>query len=161
MVSNNYSQNDVEMMRLAIAQARKCTDVSTAYNVGAVIIDKDGQILSTGYSRQFPGNTHAEQCALMALQSTADSSEQLAEALKNAIMYTTMEPCSKRLSGNVPCVQRILDCGIRKVFVGIMEPPNFVECSGVEELENAGVTVVHVTELEQECKHLNSHLVED
>ncbi|KAJ1719289.1 hypothetical protein LPJ53_005925, partial [Coemansia erecta] len=149
------------LMRLAIEQALKCTDVDTAYNVGAVITGKDGQILSTGFSRQLPGNTHAEQCALMALQNTANSDEQFADTLKNATMYTTMEPCSKRLSGNVPCVKRILGSGIGKVFVGIMEPPNFVECSGVEELETAGVTVVHISELEQECKSLNSHLIKD
>ncbi|KAJ2786047.1 hypothetical protein GGI15_001714 [Coemansia interrupta] len=161
MVSSNYSQKDVEVMRLAIEQALECTNVSTAYNVGAVITDKDGQILSTGYSRQLPGNTHAEQCALTNLQRTITTGEILGDTLQNAVMYTTMEPCSKRLSGNVPCVRRILDSGIKRVFVGVMEPPNFVECSGVEELETAGVTVIHIAELEQECKKLNSHLVKD
>jgi hypothetical protein len=51
-----------------------------------------------------------------------------------------MEPCSKRLSGNGPCVQRILATRepgdgtsryrIARVYVGAMEPKNFVACEG-------------------------------
>ncbi|KAJ1644512.1 hypothetical protein J3B02_000224 [Coemansia erecta] len=151
-----YTPRDVELMKMAIEQGRKCTSVDTAYNVGAVIVDSKGKVISTGYSRQFPGNTHAEQCALMTLEEKFG--ENLDKVLENATMYTTMEPCSKRLSGNVPCVQRILNTKIKKVVVGVMEPPNFVQCTGTEELLNHSVDIVHVTELENECKDLNKHL---
>ena len=64
-------------------------------------------------------------------------------------MYTTMEPCSIRLSGNLPCCQSILSTlrrpepssgskagagvGVRitRVYVGAMEPENFVQCEGM------------------------------
>jgi pyrimidine deaminase RibD-like protein len=56
-------------------------------------------------------------------------------------MYTTMEPCSKRVSGNSPCVARILatrdygnsraGCKVIRVYVGAMEPSNFVNCEGI------------------------------
>ncbi|ORX66731.1 hypothetical protein DL89DRAFT_305234 [Linderina pennispora] len=145
-----YTQQDIAFMRMAIAEARNCTSVESAYNVGAVITDGT-QVLSTGYSRQFPGNTHAEQCALMAL---ADKNISTA----NTTMYTTMEPCSTRLSGNVPCVKRVLNAKIARVFVGVAEPPNFVHCTGIEELRNHGVQVIVISELEDECKALNCHL---
>ncbi|KAJ2302548.1 hypothetical protein IWW55_003365 [Coemansia sp. RSA 2706] len=145
-----YSDQDVQLMRQAIEQGAKCTSVDTAYNVGALITDQNGTVLSTGYSRQLPGNTHAEQCALQAIDPETD--------LTGTIMYTTMEPCSKRLSGNLPCVQRILNAGIKKVFVGVCEPPNFVQCTGVSELKQHGVEVVHVDEVEEECQKLNRHL---
>ncbi|KAJ2496222.1 hypothetical protein GGH96_005990 [Coemansia sp. RSA 1972] len=145
-----YTERDVELLRQAIEQAKLCTSVDSAYNVGAIIADQNGSVLSKGYSRQLPGNTHAEQCALDTLDKTQD--------LRSATLYTTMEPCSKRLSGNTPCVQRILDAGIMRVVVGVREPPNFVQCTGVELLEQQGTSVVFITELETECRQLNQHL---
>ncbi|KAJ2899460.1 hypothetical protein IWW38_000981 [Coemansia aciculifera] len=153
MSAKSYSSRDVELMRMAIDAAKQCTNVETAYNVGAVICSSDKtRVLSTGYSRQYPGNTHAEECALMSLPKNI--------SLKDAVMYTTMEPCSQRLSGKLPCVARILESGrIAKVFVGVREPPNFVlQCTGMEELAKRGVHVVHVDELETECRLLNKHL---
>ncbi|KAJ2439855.1 hypothetical protein GGF42_007821 [Coemansia sp. RSA 2424] len=149
-MDKQYSDRDVELMRMAIDAAKKCTSVSTAYNVGAVIASSDKtQVLSTGYSRQLPGNTHAEECALTNRHYIP----------RGCVMYTTMEPCSRRLSGNTPCVTRILNSSkIAKVFVGVREPSNFVQCTGMEELARHGVDVVHIAELEQECQKLNQHL---
>ncbi|KAJ2611540.1 hypothetical protein H4S08_003117 [Coemansia sp. RSA 1365] len=148
-----YTKKDVELMRKAIECGMKCTSVESAYNVGAVIVDKNGNVISTGYSRQYPGNTHAEQCALMSLKDNPNKM-----LLSEAYMYTTMEPCSKRLSGNVPCLTRILESGIKKVYFGVKEPPNFVNCSGIEQLVKHGVQAVHIKELEDECRQLNRHL---
>ncbi|KAJ2784854.1 hypothetical protein H4R18_000888 [Coemansia javaensis] len=148
-----YTAADVAMMQRAIACGRQCTSVERAYNVGAVIASGAGAVLSSGYSRQLPGNTHAEQCALEALPAGA-----AAAGLEDATMYTTMEPCSTRLSGNTPCVQRILDAGIRRVCYGVREPPTFVDCRGVQLLAAAGVRVVHVAEAEADCRKLNAHI---
>lgn len=137
--------SNFEFMKMAIAQAKLCQPVDTAYNVGAVLTTKDGQLLSTGYSRELPGNTHAEQCCLM----------KLAQVPEDAAIYTTMEPCSRRLSGNEPCVSRLLKAKISKVYVGVREPTKFVEnCTGIEQLREAGVEVVCMEELEDECRAL-------
>ncbi|KAJ2817295.1 hypothetical protein FBU31_006274 [Coemansia sp. 'formosensis'] len=152
-MAKNYSTRDVELMRKAIDEGKKCIGVDTAYNVGAVIASGDKQhVLSTGYSRELPGNTHAEQCALMKI------AEREEIVPNTAVMYTTMEPCSKRSPGNAPCVKRVLESGIRLVYVGVREPPIFVQCTGIEELTDNGVQVVHIAELEAECKALNLHL---
>ncbi|KAJ2710333.1 hypothetical protein H4R19_003798 [Coemansia spiralis] len=150
----DYSERDVELMQAAIECGKQCSSVDSAYNVGAVIADADGAVVSTGYSRQLPGNTHAEQCALLAL------AERQVGVPAGAALYTTMEPCSRRLSGNTPCVRRILDAGIRRVFIGAMEPPNFVHCTGAADLEQQGVHVVHIAVLEDACRQLNRHLAE-
>ena len=66
---------------------------------------------------------------------------------KNTILYTTMEPCSKRLSGNRTCTERILRLAsrIRVVYVGIKEPGVFIaENIGRSILEDAGVEVKYV-----------------
>jgi len=67
---------------------------------------------------------------------------------KNTVLYTTMEPCNKRLCGNRTCVERIirLNGAIKVVYVGIKEPEVFVgENTGMKRLEEAGIRV-HIVE---------------
>jgi pyrimidine deaminase RibD-like protein len=130
------SDQHLARMNLALTEAKKCTPTSTAFCVG-------GDIISTGYSREHPGNTHAEQVCLDKLQGSVP---------EGAVLYTTMEPCSERLSGNKPCANRILENGnIRTVYVGVVEPGTFVENTGRAKLEEAGVGYVLVPGLEKEC----------
>jgi pyrimidine deaminase RibD-like protein len=133
-------------MLVALNEARKATPVPSAFCVGAVIVDPStGKVLSTGYSRELPGNTHAEACALDKLPPTA------LEAVDGADMYTTMEPCSVRLSGNTPCVTRILGAGIKRVYVGVEEPKDFVLCEGTRLLREKGVEVINVSDYAEAC----------
>jgi tRNA pseudouridine synthase 8/2,5-diamino-6-(5-phospho-D-ribitylamino)-pyrimidin-4(3H)-one deaminase len=131
-------------LRLALSEAQKCVPTPTAYCVGAVLVGSDGRVLSTGYSRELPGNTHAEQCALDKLLPLAP--------LDGSVLYTTMEPCSERLSGNKPCLFRILEAGgIGTVYVGVKEPATFVKENIAEKvLGERGVSYVHVPGLEKE-----------
>lgn len=120
-----------------------------APSLGCIIVSPSGTVLSSGYSRELPGNTHAEQCAIDKIGSPTASGP----LLQGASLYTTMEPCSVRLSGNVPCVKRILDTGISTVYVGVEEPRDFVECEGTRMLREAGKRVILVDDdkLSQEC----------
>jgi len=70
----------------------------------------------------------------------------------DTVLYTTMEPCSKRLSDNKPCVDRIVEAKkIRKVYVGVSEPEKFVEeNNGRRVLETAGIQYEYVPGLERE-----------
>ena len=52
-----------KFMEMAIEEAEKCGETQTQFNVGCVLVH-NGQVISTGHSRELPGNTHAEQCAL-------------------------------------------------------------------------------------------------
>ncbi|KAJ3286915.1 hypothetical protein HK104_008837 [Borealophlyctis nickersoniae] len=127
---------DESYMRLSIDQSRLSIPVDTAYCVGATLV-KDGKVLSTGYSRELPGNTHAEECCLLKLDDQTQA--------RGATMYTTMEPCGERLSGKTPCAQLLLDAGIARVVMGIEEPRKFItDCSGAALLRGKGVRVDHV-----------------
>ena len=105
-------------MEYALEQARLSPQATTKFCVGAVLVDADkNKILSTGYSMELPantpadlGNTHAEQyCFIKVAQKHSLLEDQIGEVLpKNTVLYTTMEPCNKRLSGNRTCVERIL-----------------------------------------------------
>jgi pyrimidine deaminase RibD-like protein len=143
---------DKQFLRLALDEARKCIPTPTAYCVGCLIVDPATHaILATGYSRELPGNTHAEENALTKLSQSIQSKGKLTDL----DMYVTMEPCSERLSGNKPCTDRILEAGglIRRVVLGVREPDTFVRCVGVEKLQENGILVERNDdeELEAEC----------
>lgn len=141
-------------MRRALDLAKKSEPKPTNYRVGALMINLSTSTVScTGYTLELPGNTHAEQCCLLKLSQEHGTTE---EGLSDANMtphalYTTVEPCSKRLSGNMPCVERILRQKewIKKVYVGVTEPDTFVTAnSGRKMLQEAGIEVIHVGGLE-------------
>lgn len=139
----------------ALQLASKCEGTTAAFSVGCVItVTSTGEVLSTGYSRQEPGNTHAEEVALANLmhgEPALPSSPSL-----HLDLYTTMEPCSERLSKKAPCVQRMLDFNkaaytfqgkameIVRIFQGVQEPEDFVKCVGTLRLESEGFQVATV-----------------
>ncbi|CDO96473.1 unnamed protein product [Kluyveromyces dobzhanskii CBS 2104] len=136
-------------MELAIDEARKCGETQTAFNVGALLVNGEN-IISTGYSRELPGNTHAEQCALDKYSSENENSM----VPQGTVLYTTMEPCSLRLSGNLPCVERIIrtEGAIKTVFVGVMEPDIFVKNNvSYQKLLQHGIDYILIPGYEKEC----------
>ena len=71
--------------------------------------------------------------------------------LAHADIYTTMEPCSIRTSGLAPCADAVIAAGIKRCFIGVGEPDDFVNCEGAQKLKAAGVEVVWLEGLEKEC----------
>ncbi|OTA92892.1 hypothetical protein M434DRAFT_396187 [Hypoxylon sp. CO27-5] len=143
-------------IKFALSLATKSPPKPTNYRVGAVVVDTTtNEILATGYTLELPGNTHAEQCCFEKLaEKHGVPASRLGEVLPNDVaLYTTVEPCSQRLSGNLPCVDRILAIGnkIKTVYVGVYEPEKFVSVnSSKQKLEVAGIGFVHVGGLEKE-----------
>jgi pyrimidine deaminase RibD-like protein len=146
----------IEYMRKALDLARQSPPKPTNYRVGALLVDaKTNTVLATGYTLECAGNTHAEQSCLIKLSEAHKiTEEELGSILpEETVLYTTVEPCFKRLSGNLPCVQRILRLGtaIKIVYVGVKEPEKFVgENTGRKQLEDAGIKVVLVEGMEKE-----------
>ncbi|KAF2021057.1 cytidine deaminase-like protein [Aaosphaeria arxii CBS 175.79] len=148
-------------MRLALSQAHESPPKPSNFRVGALLVDADtGAILSQGYTLELQGNTHAEQCCLMKFSREHDlPEERVGEALPpNTVIYTTMEPCNLRLSGNLPCADRIIRTknkdgknAIQKVYLGVKEPEKFVgENQGRTKLEDNGIECIHVPGLEED-----------
>jgi pyrimidine deaminase RibD-like protein len=137
-------------MDYALEQARKSPSKPTNFRVGAILLDADtNTIIATGYTLELPGNTHAEQtCFMKVAEQHKVLEEKIGEMLPtNTVLYTTVEPCNKRLSGNLTCVERILRLGnaVKVVYVGVKEPEKFVgENLGRARLENVGIKVEHV-----------------
>jgi pyrimidine deaminase RibD-like protein len=147
-------------LRYALSLARLSSPKPTNFRVGALLVDAEtNSILATGYTLELPGNTHAEQCCFAKLANKHSIPEaRLGEVLPlSTVLYTTMEPCNFRLSGNEPCVKRILQtrehgrAGVRTVICGVQEPEKFVgENQGRKVLEENGFEVLFVTDLQEE-----------
>ena len=160
MKSGNPQTSDtvdhLAYLRIALNLAKKSPPRSTNFRVGALLVSQslETPIFSTGYTLELPGNTHAEQCCLNKFMDSRgiQTVEELQEELPtDTVLYTTLEPCIRRLSGNKPCVDRIVEAKrIRKVYVGVLEPEKFVENNGRRVLEIAGIQFEHITGLEQE-----------
>jgi diaminohydroxyphosphoribosylaminopyrimidine deaminase / 5-amino-6-(5-phosphoribosylamino)uracil reductase len=143
---------DYEWMTVAIELAHQCLPSLSAFSVGAVIVDQDGEEISRGYSRETDNHVHAEESSLAKLSSDDPR-------LKSATIYSTLEPCSQRKSRPRTCTQLILDAGIPRVVMAWREPSLFVaDCQGYELLADAGVAVVEIFDLIAEAKAPNAHL---
>ncbi|KAK7994668.1 hypothetical protein PG990_013441 [Apiospora arundinis] len=150
-------------MAYALSRARLSPPAATKFCVGAVLVDAHtNHILSTGYSLELPGDrpgdpgtTHAEHCCFIKMAEKHGVPEaELAKILPtNTVLYTTMEPCGERLSGNKACVDRILALKdvLKTVYIGIREPGTFIASNrGQEWLETAGVTVIQMKSMEDQ-----------
>ena len=96
--------------------------------VGAVLV-KDGEIIAEGFTGS-PGTPHAEAAAILKAGSLANGSS----------LYVTLEPCS-HYGRTAPCVQSIIEAGIKKVHASLIDPDPRVSGSGVEILKQSGVEV--------------------
>jgi pyrimidine deaminase RibD-like protein len=77
--------------------------------------------------------------------------QNIEELLQNVDVYCTMEPCSIRTSGLAPCTDALINAKVKRCFIGVNEPNDFVICEGVGRLRDAGVEVHWMPELTDEC----------
>jgi pyrimidine deaminase RibD-like protein len=151
-------------LRAALVEAERCQPTPTAFCVGCVITaesctSKEPVILATGYSRELAGNTHAEANALSKLtalpasdlSALVGSEERVDQVLSRADVYTTMEPCSVRTSGLAPCADALIKAGVKRCFIGVGEPDDFVNCEGAKKLIDVGIEVVWMKGMEEQC----------
>ncbi len=144
----SQSAVDGHWLARAVELSRNCPPSTTAFSVGAVLVDAAGEEIAWGYSRETDGTVHAEESALAKL---AGDDPRLA----GATMYSSMEPCSTRKSRPRSCTRLILDAGIPRVVFTYREPSTFVVGEGAEQLAAAGVTVVERPELADEVRAIN------
>ena len=130
-------------MRRALELARKGTALASPNPcVGAAIIDTAGNVVGEGF-HTYAGVKHAEVLAL----------EAAGEKARGGNLYLNLEPCfHKGRTG--PCVDAVLEAGIKRVVVAMRDPNPLVCGKSVEKLRGAGVEIVEGV-LEQEAHKLN------
>jgi len=114
--------------------------------VGAVILDKDGNLISEGF-HYMAGMPHAEAMAISNLKKDA----------KGGSMYVTLEPCCHQ-GKTPPCVDKVISSGIRNVYISIQDPDKRVSGRGIKLLKEAGIQV-HLGLCKKESLELNKAFI--
>lgn len=120
-------------MARAITLARRALGHTRTNPMVGCVIAGDNRILAEGWHTGY-GAPHAERMALAAIRPEDMSS------LPQATMYVTLEPCNHH-GKTPPCTEAIIQCGIRHVYVGAIDPNPLVSGKGIAALRDAGIDV--------------------
>ncbi len=133
-------------MRMALSLARKGLG-STSPNpmVGAVLV-KSGKIVGKGYHKK-AGSNHAEVVALLDAKDEA----------RGSTLYVNLEPCV-HFGKTPPCADALIEAGIKKVVVSMLDPNPQVNGRGLQKLRKAGIDV-KMGILEDEARRLNEAFI--
>ncbi len=120
-------------MSLALRLAKK-GEGTTSPNplVGAVLV-KRGKIIGKGYHKK-AGLAHAE------IEAFNDAAKKK-NSTKGATLYVTLEPCCHTNKRTPPCVKAIIEKGVSKVYVSMLDPNPEVAGKGVKFLRRNGIEV--------------------
>ncbi|MBQ4041759.1 MAG: bifunctional diaminohydroxyphosphoribosylaminopyrimidine deaminase/5-amino-6-(5-phosphoribosylamino)uracil reductase RibD [Prevotella sp.] len=99
--------------------------------VGALIVKND-DIVASGYHTRY-GDLHAEREAFKDAESRGID-------CKGATLYVTLEPCCHE-GHQPPCVDAVIEHGISRVVVGLLDPNPLVAGKGLEILRSNGIEV--------------------
>lgn len=110
--------------------------------VGAVVVDL-GVVRGEGF-HHCAGEAHAEINALDQIKGSLS---------EDATLYVTLEPCSTH-GRTPPCVEAIINSGIKRVIVGATDPNPQHAGQGLNILKNAGIKI-EAGILGKECEDLN------
>jgi diaminohydroxyphosphoribosylaminopyrimidine deaminase / 5-amino-6-(5-phosphoribosylamino)uracil reductase len=110
--------------------------------VGAVVVSPEDVVVGDGFHER-AGGPHAEVRAL----------DMAGARALGATLYCTLEPCC-HVGRTPPCVDRIVDAGIRRVVAATEDPDPRVQGRGIAQLRAKGVDVV-VGLLEERAVRLN------
>lgn len=110
--------------------------------VGAVIV-KDRQIVGEAYHRQ-SGEPHAEILAL----------HQAGPRARGGVLYVTLEPCCHTNKRTPPCTPLLIQSGLARVCVAMVDPNPQVNGGGIQQLKRANIPV-SVGVCEQDARNLN------
>jgi len=114
--------------------------------VGAVILDKNGKLISEGFHFK-AGMPHAEAMAI----------NNLKEDAKGGSIYVNLEPCCHQ-GRTPPCVDKVISSGIKRAYISIKDPDVRVAGKGIKLLKEAGIEV-HLGLCKKESLDLNKAFI--
>jgi len=116
-------------MNLAMKLALKAKGMTSPNPLVGALVVKDGRIIGRGFHTK-AGLDHAE---IIALEEAGDNA-------KGAKLYSTLEPCT-HFGKTPPCVDRIIQSGIKEVIIGMIDPNPVNNGKGVEILKTSNIKV--------------------
>ena len=120
--------------------------------VGAVLVDSNGTIIAEGWHEKY-GEGHAEVNCFRHLETSKYRDLEMSKCT----LFVSLEPCS-HYGKTPPCAKLIIEKGVGRVVVGMLDPNPLVAGKGVQMLRDAGIEVI-VGVLEKECRELNKRFL--
>lgn len=120
--------------------------------VGAVLVDENGTILAEGWHEKY-GEGHAEVNCFRHLETSKYRDLEMSKCT----LFVSLEPCS-HYGKTPPCAKLIIEKGVGRVVVGMLDPNPLVAGKGVQMLRDAGIEVI-VGVMEKECRELNKRFL--
>ena len=118
------------MMRCFQLAERGLGHVAPNPMVGCVIV-KEGRVIGEGFHREF-GKNHAEINAIESVKNDA--------LLNGSDLYVNLEPCT-HYGKTPPCADKIIEKGIKRVFIAGSDPSEKVKGKGIQKLRENGISV--------------------
>lgn len=142
------------LMKMAISEARRSQSEDERIHpmVGAIIADEDGTVIEKAHRGERGHGDHAEQTVI------AKAREKGFTDLSKATIFVTLEPCTHRGPDQIPCAERIVKAGIRRIFIGALDPNPVIVGHGETYLRGRQGLIVErfPSELEREIREENS-----
>ncbi|QUJ75187.1 bifunctional diaminohydroxyphosphoribosylaminopyrimidine deaminase/5-amino-6-(5-phosphoribosylamino)uracil reductase RibD [Sulfitobacter albidus] len=126
-------------MALALSLGRRGQGITWPNPAVGCVVVQGGCIVGRGWTAP-GGRPHAETQALA----------QAGEAARGADVYVTLEPCAHH-GQTPPCAQALIDAGVGRVVVAVVDSDARVAGRGIEMLRAAGIAV-HVGVCEAEAR---------
>ena len=118
-------------MRLAVDLGKQSVSEGRGNPLVGAVVVKDGDVIGSGFRGETGEGDHAEYGVLKSLGDVD---------LTGAVVFTTLEPCSRRKTeGYIPCAQRLVSRGVSVVHIGIYDPNPVIYRQGWRVLRDAGV----------------------
>jgi diaminohydroxyphosphoribosylaminopyrimidine deaminase / 5-amino-6-(5-phosphoribosylamino)uracil reductase len=127
--TDGVRDRDRDRMERALALAAQGVALAHPNPIVGAVIEKNEVIVGEGF-HQYDLRDHAE---VVALRAAGDQG-------RGATMYVTLEPCC-HTGRTGPCTKAIIEAGVQRVVVAMLDPNPRVAGKGVAELRKAGLHV--------------------
>ena len=142
---------DPDFMARAIELAKKGRlKVQPNPMVGCVIV-KNNKIIGEGWHKEY-GKDHAEVNAIKNCKQRFGTKKAL-KLIAGSNVYVNLEPCSIE-NNTPPCSNALIDCKIKKLFCGTLDPNPKINGKGIKLLKKSGIET-NVGLLKNQCIQLN------
>jgi diaminohydroxyphosphoribosylaminopyrimidine deaminase/5-amino-6-(5-phosphoribosylamino)uracil reductase len=125
----NTQKRDEYYMQLALKLALKAKGKTSPNPLVGALVVKAGRIIGRGFHAK-AGLAHAEVVAL----------DEAGKKAKGATLYVTFEPCA-HTGRTPPCVNRIIQSGIKEVVIGMIDPNPLNNGKGIMLLKQNNIKV--------------------
>ena len=143
MITTPLSEQDTTLLDRAVALAQKGLFTTKPNPRVGCVIAREGKIIGEGWHVR-AGQVHAEIAALIA----ADHD------VRGADVFVSLEPCSHH-GKTGPCATALIDAGVARVVISMLDPNPEVSGRGVEMLRQAGIQVL-ISDNPEQARMINS-----